>query len=164
MSAPMTDAPTPGADAVKPMRVQRLRKKGAKLPPNTVSVTRPGPFGNPFDFRKSEYCWIALSYGCRADPRGRQEASVRAFREWIDPGYGRRMVRMEMQPGFGGRGTMIPAGPKVEAGEAPSLKEVISKLRGKNLACFCKLGDPCHADALLEIANRPICEGVEPTP
>lgn len=28
-------------------------------------------------------------------------------------------------------------------------------LRGKNLACFCKLTDPCHADVLLEIANAP---------
>ena len=27
------------------------------------------------------------------------------------------------------------------------------ELRGKNLACWCKIGDPCHADVLLEIAN-----------
>lgn len=27
-------------------------------------------------------------------------------------------------------------------------------LRGKNLACWCKPGDPCHADVLLEIANE----------
>lgn len=26
-------------------------------------------------------------------------------------------------------------------------------LRGKNLACWCKPGTPCHADVLLEIAN-----------
>jgi len=26
-------------------------------------------------------------------------------------------------------------------------------LRGKNLACWCKPGDSCHADILLEIAN-----------
>lgn len=26
-------------------------------------------------------------------------------------------------------------------------------LRGKNLACWCALGTPCHADALLELAN-----------
>lgn len=29
----------------------------------------------------------------------------------------------------------------------------IEELRGKNLACFCKIGEPCHADVLLEIAN-----------
>jgi hypothetical protein len=26
-------------------------------------------------------------------------------------------------------------------------------LRGKNLACWCKSGTPCHADVLLELAN-----------
>ena len=34
----------------------------------------------------------------------------------------------------------------------------IEGLRGKNLACFCKIGTPCHADFLLEIANSPTCE------
>lgn len=29
----------------------------------------------------------------------------------------------------------------------------IGELRGKNLACWCKPGKPCHADVLLEIAN-----------
>jgi hypothetical protein len=28
-----------------------------------------------------------------------------------------------------------------------------SDLRGKDLACWCALGQPCHADVLLEIAN-----------
>jgi hypothetical protein len=36
----------------------------------------------------------------------------------------------------------------------------LSVLRGKNLACACELDAPCHADVLLEIANRPICERV----
>lgn len=29
------------------------------------------------------------------------------------------------------------------------------ELRGKNLACWCPLDKPCHADVLLELANRP---------
>lgn len=29
----------------------------------------------------------------------------------------------------------------------------INELRGKDLACFCPLNQPCHADVLLEIAN-----------
>lgn len=28
-----------------------------------------------------------------------------------------------------------------------------AELRGKNLACWCRPGEPCHADVLLEIAN-----------
>ncbi len=33
------------------------------------------------------------------------------------------------------------------------------ELRGKDLACWCKLDQPCHADVLLEIANS----GAEPS-
>lgn len=29
----------------------------------------------------------------------------------------------------------------------------LRELRGKNLACWCPLGKPCHADVLLELAN-----------
>lgn len=32
----------------------------------------------------------------------------------------------------------------------------MAELRGKDLACWCRLDQPCHADILLEIANRPI--------
>jgi hypothetical protein len=32
--------------------------------------------------------------------------------------------------------------------------EQMADLRGKNLACWCPLDQPCHADVLLEIANR----------
>ncbi|MFG1376138.1 DUF4326 domain-containing protein [Xanthobacter autotrophicus] len=38
--------------------------------------------------------------------------------------------------------------------------EVRAALAGKHLACWCKSGAPCHADVLLEIANRPVCEAV----
>jgi hypothetical protein len=33
------------------------------------------------------------------------------------------------------------------------IRENIGQLRGKNLACWCKPGAPCHADVLLELAN-----------
>lgn len=29
----------------------------------------------------------------------------------------------------------------------------LSELRGKDLACFCSLDQPCHADVLLRLAN-----------
>jgi hypothetical protein len=29
----------------------------------------------------------------------------------------------------------------------------LAPLRGKNVACWCKPGAPCHADVLLELAN-----------
>jgi len=56
-------------------------------------------------------------------------------------------------------------GKRIAAGlfrlEAERRPEAFAELRGKNLACWCKLpsaadpGDPCHADVLLELANMP---------
>jgi hypothetical protein len=43
--------------------------------------------------------------------------------------------------------------------EQAGISLIRSALRGKNLACWCPLDQPCHADVLLEIANRPlVCE------
>ena len=33
-------------------------------------------------------------------------------------------------------------------------ERVRAELRGKNLACWCSLDGPCHADVLLEVANQ----------
>ncbi len=33
------------------------------------------------------------------------------------------------------------------------LEAYLGPLRGKNLACWCKPGAPCHADVLLKLAN-----------
>lgn len=34
-----------------------------------------------------------------------------------------------------------------------SVAEVRRELRGRSLACWCRLDEPCHADVLLEVAN-----------
>lgn len=34
-----------------------------------------------------------------------------------------------------------------------NIKDIQDHLRGKNLACWCRLDQPCHADILLTIAN-----------
>ena len=39
------------------------------------------------------------------------------------------------------------------AREAFNERNLRARLRGKNLACWCALDQPCHADVLLEIAN-----------
>ena len=40
------------------------------------------------------------------------------------------------------------------AGRLPvTIEDVKTELRGKDLACWCPLDQPCHADVLLEIAN-----------
>lgn len=108
---------------MQPIRVQRKRGKGWRMPENTVYVGRPTAWGNPF--------MLWPQYRFNNDPevvlvRSREDAVAR-FRK-----------RMEQNKAF-----------------RPDLFELfIKRLRGKNLACYCELDQPCHADVLLEMANE----------
>lgn len=115
----------------KPIRIQLKRTKGWRMPPNTVKVTRPGVFGNPFTVK-----------GCRdAGYEGTDEQianrCVEAFRVWLTSPHWRENWD----------------GPVAEAARV-KMHEQLPSLRGKNLACWCKPGSPCHADVLLELANQ----------
>ncbi|MCC6355246.1 MAG: DUF4326 domain-containing protein [Verrucomicrobiae bacterium] len=49
------------------------------------------------------------------------------------------------------------AGKRHDAPDGRSAGEVLARigeLRGKDLACWCLLDGPCHADALLKLANQ----------
>lgn len=156
------------AAAARPVRVQRKRVAGFDLQAESVAlnglpavvVTRPGKWGNPFNFKSSDNCWNALALGCRSDAKGRQEASVIMFRQWVRDPRG-RVKEMEFGVVIEGRNKetsrkkTVPIGPRAKAGAAPSIMEILKELRGKNLACWCALDQPCHADVLLEIANTP---------
>ena len=100
-----------------PRRVQRKRTKGWKMPPNTVSVCRPGKWGNPFKVGER------ISDMNPSVVQNRAEA-VACFRVNLLIG------RLDF-----------------------TVKDVITALAGKNLACFCALDQPCHADVLLSEAN-----------
>lgn len=115
--------------ADKPVRIQLSRAKGWRMPEGAISVARPTVFGNPFtvhDCREAGYRGTDEELAARC---------VSAFRVWLGP-----MWRTNWD------------GPESEAARAALLSR-LSDLRGKNLACWCKLGSPCHADVLLEIAN-----------
>jgi hypothetical protein len=105
----------------KPKRIQRKRHAGWRMPPNTVSVTRPGRWGNPFKIGQ----WVRPLGGLPVEIKTAEQA-VALFR----------------------------ANAMDEAGGWIFRRNAREALRGKNLACFCALDQPCHADVLLEIANR----------
>jgi len=114
----------------EPHRVQLSRAKGWKLPENTVSVAR-GPgriFGNPFTVKDA----IEIA---QVRPAKAQAFVVECFDRWLR----------------GDRSNWL--GPESDAAAALIL-ERMPELRGKNLACWCKPGTPCHADVLLEIVKR----------
>ena len=98
-----------------PIRIQRKRTKGWRMPPNTVYVGRPSlRWGNPYTV--AGY-YVSGYSGTLTQAR---QTCVDRFEEEISDSYRERV--------------------KVH-------------LAGKNLACWCKLDQPCHADVLLKIAN-----------
>jgi len=114
-----------------PVRIQLRRTKGWRMPPNTVKVTRPGPLGNPFTTAAAIETGFATKETARA-------FVVEAFEEWLAGGPGGRDWWM---------------GERSEAAHA-AMRAALLNLRGKNLACWCRLDQPCHADVLLQIANK----------
>lgn len=56
---------------------------------------------------------------------------------------------------------VLSTGPEIAVQRATrtAVAKRLPDLRGKNLACWCPLdGKPCHADVLLELANRDLSE------
>lgn len=111
----------------KPMRVQRKREKGWKMPENTVYVGRPSKWGNPFKVGKKP-C------GCRSVG----ECNHNLFRVET-PQEAVECYEYHISE-------------KLKSGINNGLG--IDELRGKNLACWCSLDKPCHADILLKLANE----------
>lgn len=130
-----------------PLRIWRQRSKGWRIPKNTVCVTRPGIYSNPY-FPGSGYSRGFFDGDMKPaqldvrDPR----VQVKWFRE--------RMHQMACD-------------------EPGRLKgNFIDPLKGMNLACWCRLCQahadgkplgvhcdncaPCHADVLLEFVNPDI--------
>jgi len=107
-----------------PIRVQRKRTKGWKMPPNTVSVTRPGKWGNPFKVGETFYNPNKGEFGLITPAS--IEQCLRLYKKYVSN-------CMNNQDSW--------------------MVKDIKELEGKNLVCFCSLDKPCHADILLKIAN-----------
>lgn len=112
-----------------PRRIQRKRTKGWRMPAGAVYVGRGTQWGNPW--RVGETVAIETPTG-----RGR-DVLHRVFD--ITPDLAAALYRIAF---------------------TPDQDAIIAELAGRDLACWCPLEDengnrfPCHADVLLEIANR----------
>lgn len=116
-----------------PERIQRKRTKGWKMPENTVSVDRNTIFGNPFPVSKDNAA----------------KDAVRMFRKFLKMPQSQIMKACRDENGepnpIGGIGMIVLRNQIIKR---------LPELRGKNLACWCKVGEPCHAEVLLELANK----------
>lgn len=110
-----------------PARIQRSR--GARLPPNTICVTRPGPLGNPFP---------VSVFGL--------EQSLAFHAAWIE-------TETAEELGYTGDDAERLNAQRAE------VKRLLPTMRGMNIACWCRVPtepyqrDKCHGALLLRLAN-----------
>ena len=119
-------------------RIQRKRTKGWRMPGNTVYVGRPTEWGNPFKLTPDG--WILFYSTARhiLDPwilwsatgGFNQKDIVELYELWIT------------KDSYTLASSTLPTVPDIE------------ELRGKDLACWCILDQPCHADVLIKLLNN----------
>ena len=109
-----------------PKRVQLRRTKGWRKPEGAVLVSRPSRWGNPITTKNTLACET--------------------------PADAAAMYRDLMR-----YGETVPYPHPGQSWELDRHREWVlanaHELRGHDLACWCPLDQPCHADVLLEIAN-----------
>ena len=115
----------------KPVRVRRSRQRGWKMPPNTVYVGRPTKFGNPWSPKNAMHVTMKKGFAHGGNPV--ESSRPMTVAECVETFKASVLLR---EFGYG-------------------RAEIRAELAGKNLACWCPIGSPCHADVLLEIANAP---------
>lgn len=133
-----------------PIRVQMSRRKGSRLPPNTIVVARPSRWGNwfkvttPHEQTHGRYALgrdpivVSLNrHGFRDGGHWAGFADTSEARAYAVDLYRRHLEATYLDV------------------DGPIHREnYLGPLRGKNLACWCPLDQPCHADVLLEMANK----------
>lgn len=111
----------------QPQRIQRKRTSGWRMPPGAKYVGRGTPWGNPFSIEFGK-AWHPAVANRPVTEKEAREFVVDLYRQWVT-------------------GTL-------EGWTDQKPSRPLSELRGMDLACWCKPGDLCHADVLLELANK----------
>ncbi len=124
----------------KPIRIQRSRTKDWKMPPNTVSVTRPGKFGNPF-IVSDDYLWYDTGEKGKNKYKRMSSSADSTVEDCV--ALFKRCLKDQIN---------IPYLSLFY--HFKRIKKHLHELRGKNLACWCRIGSCCHADVLLELVNK----------
>ena len=146
-----------------PKRIQRKRTKGWRMPEGTIYVGRGSAWGNPFALKSPsglarvpavdhpgepwEYEGRISANGMRHDyfhPDGRV---IHCDVRWMTPAESVECYRALIY----GDGRW-PLDWRHNGNHYPHIKDV-GLLAGHDLACWCPLDGPCHADVLLELAN-----------
>lgn len=125
-----------------PKRIQRRRTKGWRIPEGAIYVGRGSKWGNPFKIGDQSGV-----FDPPASLTGEREILVAEITPEIAVNMFRGMMTC-LTP------EMHPNGHEWRRKFGIELRRHIQReLGGHDLACWCPLDQPCHADVLLEVAN-----------
>lgn len=126
-----------------PERIQRRRTKGWRMPVGAVYVGRPSLWGNPYSLDDLRAIFPEVPIAKRP------AVAVRLYRDELkhwglmsDYAYHVSDETWDRLDGL------------LRVAGFQSMGEATAILRGHDLVCWCPLDQPCHADVLLELANR----------
>jgi hypothetical protein len=124
-------------------RIQRSRARGWRMPVLARYVGRPTYWGNPFIIGATTPSdWHEPFANIEVADRAHAVKLLRDYLSW-------RRQQCEQTPGW-----HSPIGPRF-----PWESQIRAVLWGRDLACWCPIGEPCHADVLIEIANPEAANG-----
>ncbi len=110
-----------------PVRIQRRRAAGWRMPESAVYVGRGSRWGN----------WFRVVL--RGGGRWAVVNGTRVVASGLSADEARTIAVARFRDAVMKNGNLR--------------EQVPAQLRGRDLACWCRPGEPCHADVLLEIAN-----------
>jgi len=116
-----------------PSRIQRKRTLGWRMPEGALYVGRPTRWANPFKVERTD-------------------AASRHYGEWF-VGDGMGVMFWATREEAAGCAVRAYRSELVRGVLPVSTADAHRHLRGRDLACWCPLDQPCHADLLLAVAN-----------
>jgi hypothetical protein len=120
-----------------PKRIQMSRQRPWRADnPDAVIVSRPSKWGNPYRIARDRLIDGTMAYIVRGSHVLGVSADIAEARAWAVEAF-------ELQTG--------PFG--AYEYDTETLALLRAELGGRDLACWCTLDQPCHADVLLELAN-----------
>ncbi len=110
-----------------PKRIQLRRTKGWRKPEGAIVVARPSKWGNWYRITSEGGRWhVGHASAPQIESRATKAEAVALAVAWFREDW-------------------------LVASREP---QILDELRGHDLACWCPLDQPCHADVLLELANE----------
>lgn len=119
---------------MSPTRIQRKRTKGWRMPEGAVYVGRPTKWGNPYGVTHCDAVHI---------PRRHWHVHHVDCLRWLETTSDKRSAIGYAVDRY-----------RESLGDWFSRHTIRDELAGRDLVCWCPLDQPCHADVLLEVANR----------